>query len=360
MSSFKKVLFLSPIPPPAGGIATWTKRIIQNGLPNNFEIAIVNTKVIGKRRVFADSINLFSETKRLLKIIIKLFRQLMFSDIKIVHINTSCAKLGLIRDYLCLLVVRIHKKPVIIHCRCNVDDIIPNYNKFIKNIFLKMINGASLVLVQNNPSLSYIKKNTNIIPILFPNFISDEIFLENSEKRIINEKISRVLFVGGITDNKGVSEILAASLYFPHIEFRLVGDISEKYEKNIDINQNVTLVGEKNYEDVIVEMKNADLFLFPSYSEGFPNVVLEAMALGLPIIASDVGAIPDMIDQYGGILIKKGSSLDIVSSLRILEEDYEKRTQMSIYNKNKVRKEYLYSKVSKNLVYIYEEVIKKS
>ena len=51
-------------------------------------------------------------------------------------------------------------------------------------------------------------------------------------------------------------------------------------------------------------LDKADVFLFPSYTEGFSISLTEAMASGLPCIASDVGANQDMLENHGGILIK--------------------------------------------------------
>ena len=96
-----------------------------------------------------------------------------------------------------------------------------------------------------------------------------------------------------------------------------------------------------------------DVYILPSYTEGFPLGVLEAMSCGLPVIATDVGAISDMIGNEGGILIKPKSSKEIVDALeKISSQDI--REKMSIFNINKVKNEYLINVVMNKFINIYE------
>lgn len=357
MNSTKNILLISPLPPPAGGIATWTKRLVENGLPSNFELKLVDTKVIGNRKVFTEKISWFQESKRSLKIFYNLIYNLLFSKVSIVHLNTSCAKFGLIRDFICVLIIKLFKKPVVIHCRCNVNDLIPKYKKIYKKIFIEILNNSSEVLVQNQPSFLYVKDNCYKNPIIFPNFINDNLLFASRTKKEISATISSILFVGAVSLQKGIKEIVEAAKVFPHIEFRIIGDISISFDDLGNYSNNVHFLGELKYEEVISEMNNTDLFLFPSYSEGFPNVILEAMAFGLPIIATNVGAIPDMISNKGGIIIDKENTIEIIESIKKLEKNLMLRKSMSKYNRRKVEENYLYSKVSLKLTEIYDNTL---
>ena len=58
--------------------------------------------------------------------------------------------------------------------------------------------------------------------------------------------------------------------------------------------------GEVPHNQVLRELMSASIFVFPSYTEGFPNVILEAMACGCPIVSTKVGAIPEMLDIQRG------------------------------------------------------------
>ncbi len=82
--------------------------------------------------------------------------------------------------------------------------------------------------------------------------------------------------------------------------------------------------------------------------------VLEAMSCGLPVIATDVGSISDMIEDKGGILIPQKSSDAIVEALEKIE-DPDVRQNMAEFNVSKVRNEYLIDKVINQLQDVYDQ-----
>ena len=87
----------------------------------------------------------------------------------------------------------------------------------------------------------------------------------------------------------------------------------------------MNIVGEVDHDTVLAELLQADLFVFPSYTEGFPNVILEAMACGCPIVSSDVGAIPEMLDMNGipcGVCYKPKSVDQVLDAVNyVLDND---------------------------------------
>jgi len=78
---------------------------------------------------------------------------------------------------------------------------------------------------------------------------------------------------------------------------------------------------------------NADIFVLPSYSEGFPVVVLEAMAGKLPIVTTPVGALPEVFDDgLNGFFIQPGDYRDLADKMIRLVTDSETRTRTGQYN----------------------------
>jgi len=84
-------------------------------------------------------------------------------------------------------------------------------------------------------------------------------------------------------------------------------------------------------------MNSLDVFVMPSFTEGTPNSVVEAMACGKPIIASAVGGIPDMIGHDAGLLVAPGDANELASAMLLLARDSELRKRMGIA----ARKRYL-------------------
>ena len=152
----------------------------------------------------------------------------------------------------------------------------------------------------------------------------------------------------------------------PNIELRIVGkyfpEIKEEMQilakKASDDISWLNFVGEVSHEDVIREFFQADMFVFPSYSEGFPNVILEAMACGCPIVSSNVGAIPEMLDIGGeqcGICFKPKSSNEVYNAVISLIDNKELKQQLAVRAKSRVNNMYVISKVWEQLINIWEQ-----
>ncbi|MDQ4077653.1 MAG: glycosyltransferase family 4 protein [Chloroflexota bacterium] len=119
----------------------------------------------------------------------------------------------------------------------------------------------------------------------------------------VRPKARTILFVGRLESNKGIKELLdifeSVSLQVPELELRLVGDgllrswiESEMSHRNI-VGQ-VNCLGVLPPEQVRLELQNADLFLFPTHYESFGIAILEAMAVGVPVICTDLPALREV------------------------------------------------------------------
>ena len=75
-------------------------------------------------------------------------------------------------------------------------------------------------------------------------------------------------------------------------------------------------------------MNSLDVFVLPSLAEGTPNGVIEAMAHGIPVIATNVGGIPDIIDAHSGILVPPGDAAALADAMAMLANDPNRRNEM--------------------------------
>ncbi|WP_391116746.1 glycosyltransferase family 4 protein [Psychrobacillus sp. L3] len=345
------ILLVSPLPPPAGGIATWTELYLKSELIKKHNIKVVDISVRGNRINNFNKKKLLEEIKRNISVYNDLTKVLRTGKFDVVHLNTSCSKTGMIRDLLCARKIKKAGNKLVLQCHCNIPSLVNN--KFSKSLFKRLIKNSDVVMVLNSDSSLYIKKMLNREGVIVSNFINNKVINESNYKNTANE-IKTIIFVGHVLNSKGCCEIIEVAKFFPQINFRLVGNISEDFE-GILSPKNVTFVGEISKDNVLIEMKNADLLLFPSHSEGFPLAVLEAMACGLPIIATPVGAIPDMVESSGGILVDVG---DVSGMIKAIQEIYSPsiREQMSQWNQKKVKSSYTTEVVLTKICDIYEGI----
>lgn len=348
-----KILLVSPIPPPNGGIASWTKRYLSSKIANEHEIILINTAVKGNRIKNLNKKSILEEIKRNIDLIkqVKKISKKNKIGLDIAHINTPCSKTGIIRDYIFTRILKRNNIKVLIHFRCDVPYMINN--KISKKILEKIVSKADILITLNKKSQEYIQENFGINSKILPNFLPEEYIKIAYEKRKINDEIKSIVYTGHVTKAKGCDVILKIAKEYPKKKFELIGYISDDF-KNINIPQNVTLRGEVTVAEVKDFLNSADLFLFPSHTEGFPNSVAEAMAFGVPILSTPVGAIPDMIEEKGGILANIDDVDKFKKSIEFLENK-EKRKKMSEWNKNKVINNYDINIVLRKLIAIYRE-----
>jgi len=176
-----------------------------------------------------------------------------------------------------------------------------------------------------------------------------------------------VLFVGRIGASKGIFDLLAAWEQVvgtcPHAELWIVGPdhtdghlIREIRSRGYDCR--IKLIGPLPSHDVANLMRTAQVLCLPSHGEGTPNCVMEALACGLPVVATRVGGIPDVIeDQKSGILVDKGDIQGLADALVCLLQDSHARTRMGETGHAFARR-HLDARINViRLVHLYEELI---
>ena len=348
-----KIMLVTQLPPPKGGIAMWSEKYSEYCKKQGINLHIVNNAMIGARgNDYHARMNLAWELRRAYRVISSI------QDIKktdrpdVVHLNSACAPLGIIRDYLYTLVIG-RKIPIMFHCRCVAEDQLKG--KKLSVFFFKLVaKRVDRVLVLNDKTAEFVKRLTGKTSVKVPNFI-DASYLLNG-KKVISPTVSQVVFTGHVQKEKGIDEIISAASAFPQIRFVIVGQIKDDYRK-CELPANVEMLGEQDAERVRAELDKADVFLFPSYTEGFSNSLAEAMARGLPTVVSDVGANRDMVEDRGGIVIPAGDKDAVVEALKQIEAP-KLREEMSLWNIAKVKSNYLIENVMQTLMDIYSDAVR--
>lgn len=347
-----KVLLISPLPPPVGGISSWTQLVVEWARNNGLEFDVVNTAVIGSRKSYIYRKSYFAEIVRAFNIVTNLKNRLCSSRYSVVHLNTSCSTIGIFRDYLCALIVNYKKTKLVVHYRCNIEDQI-NGGIIQTIVFKKLARYASTNMVLNSSSMKFVENKAGCSAKNVANFVEEDFLLE--KKPLISNTISGISFVGHVRREKGVFEIIETAKHFPEIQFRLAGPIANDV-LSVALPDNVILLGVIERQDIMRLLDETDLFLFPTYTEGFANALMEAMARGLPIITTAVGANQEMIESKGGILVNTRNVEDIVNAIHEMG-DKNKRMSMSKWNIEKVRNHYVAGVVLPELMEVYNKCL---
>jgi glycosyltransferase involved in cell wall biosynthesis len=172
-------------------------------------------------------------------------------------------------------------------------------------------------------------KKINIIP----NFVS-----VSDMRKLQKREEFTLLFLGHLRHVKGLFDLVEAvatlTADFPLLRIEVCGDEDESplvaMASRLDILGRIKINGwvSGNAKDEL--MRSATLFVLPSYYEGLPMGVLEAMANDLPVITTDVGGIPDIItSDRNGILVKPGDVKGLAAAIRVLLMQPEKRKELA-------------------------------
>ena len=156
------------------------------------------------------------------------------------------------------------------------------------------------------------------------------------------------LFVGRVVRDKGINELCEAfdrlSKEFPQTRLLLVGwreddldPVSDKTQALIDSNPSLNYVGEVWGDDLMAYYAAADCFVLPSYREGFPNTVLEAGAMGLPSIVTDInGSREIIVENENGMIVPPRDADALFVAMRRMVNDDRRRSFMASNARNMV------------------------
>lgn len=354
------LLVISPVPPPQGGIATWTSRVIDTGVPG-WEVRVIDTR-IRSRRILFDETNVHQEVWRTLVIVLSLVRALINRP-QVVHLNSALSPAGVIRDIVCLLLSRLRGCPVITQYHGELS--------YFRHDALGGISGAALrslarlstrnfvLSASAVPELEVIVGRANMrhCAAVIPTFVADDwpaqLAPQTSRPRV------RVLYVGGLTLQKGTCELLEVAARCPDIEFALVGNSTRDVRHALAAAPpNCVLRGAVPIREVAAEFGASDIFFLPSWTEGCPTVVLEAMGASLPVVATNVGAIPDLLRNGEGGFIHEPRDIEgFIRSIQELAANPALRASIGQRNRQVCDEQYRATPVIARMAKVYVDVM---
>ena len=302
-----KVLLVSPYGGVPGGISRWTEHVIKYYSQYGVQDCELDLVPMGRNRFV--NINspilyrLWTAFKDYRLILKKYGHQLRQKKYDVMHF-TSSASLSLIKDLYIIRQARRRGVKSVAHFRFGRIPELSQVRNWEWKLLVKVVKAADQVIVIDKASYDALRANGFENICLLPNPVAPSVVDIATANANIQRIPRSLLFVGHVVKTKGVFELLEACSKIENINLQLIGHITPDMQLQIENQYKdapwLTVCGEKPYDEVVKEMCQCDVFVLPTYTEGFPNVILESMACGCAIVTTPVGAIPEMLEEEEG------------------------------------------------------------
>ncbi len=342
-----KILIIGPTPPPYFGVSTATENILRGLKERGWGVLHLDTRDprdvgnMGK----LDLVNVWLGVKHVVGMFL-----LMLKSPKVVYLPISQSAGGFFRDGMFILLGWFFGARVIVHLRgsnfLNFYGESPRFFQWyirftLRRVYLGLVQGRNIQYVLE----PFIKR----IGVL-PNGLDCRLF--NEVRRQRRDRKVRFLFLANFMATKGGEEFVRAGIEVwkgnrGKVEFYLAGDFVDEEVKRrilslIPEGAPFRFVGIVRGREKVKFLVNGDVFVFPPIApEGQPWVILEAMAAGLPVIASSVGAVPEtVVDGETGFVVSPGDVDAIVGKLDYLISHPKRRREMGRAGRERLLKLY--------------------
>ncbi|NJM97827.1 MAG: glycosyltransferase family 4 protein [Phormidesmis sp. RL_2_1] len=275
-----------------------------------------------------------------------LLYKLIQNDIDLVHLHVS-EKGSVLRKILLLWLIKAFRKPVLMHTHgCEFHTFHESLPKWLQQGVNASLQRADGFIVLSQSWQDYYLTHCDLDPsrvIVLPNpvEIPADIPHRDDSPRI------QFVFLGRVGQRKGAFDLIKAWAQLPteclnKSQMILAGDGELDYAQNLieklNLAASVKLAGWINGLQRNQLLQASNVFILPSYNEGLPMAMLEAMAWGLPVISTPVGGIPEMVDpQKTGYLVNPGDIQGLTKAMRTLIEDASLRAAMGHSARERVK-----------------------
>jgi len=354
-------MLASPLPPPPGGIAAWTGRMLALPPPAGFERKHTDTAAHLLHH-YAAPLSLH-RLGRQAGVAARFARDVVTFRPDVLHLTTSYDR-AFLRDTAFITVARIFGARVILNIRGG------DFQRFYleqpparrRRIDQVLGRCAALVPVTQETAV-FLQERGHRRVVVIPNCIDIRPLAPRSPANA-----ARWIFVGWVMPSKGIREALAAVAAVPGSTLTVVGPgvVEDGIDgaallatecARLNITHRVTHVNELPAERVRALLREHDVFVFPTRREGFPNVVLEAMEAGLPVVASRVGAIPEMLTEgREGYLVDVGDTTALIAALQALRRSPDAAARMGQLARTRVEERYSVGQVSAAWYTLYDRI----
>lgn len=322
------VLLCGPPQSAVGGGPTHIRNMLASPLNNRYKLIHLETGSRGTESPAREE-RLHRKLFRIFTSPIVLAWQILYAWPTIVHLNSAMDNKAFWRDAVYLLICKLLWRKVVFQLHGGSLDTLC-VNKWMECLarFVFYLADA-VVILANSEKRDFEQRGITNGLVVIPNGVDVSQYRGN-EERLHSGRVQRLAYLGRLVREKGIFEaieaieILHAEERFKEIELRIAGSGTarkeiEKYLNDHRLGGSIKLVGPVHDKEKVSFLREADVFILPSYQEGVPYSILESLAAGTPVIATNVGGIPDiMVDGVHGILIKPKDPGGIVRAVHTL------------------------------------------
>ena len=341
-----RILVGGHLPPPAGGVGTFYQSLLSSSLPQKVNLRFVQTSThkreLAKSGKFSFS-NLFAavaDCGRFALAVVQFRPQLS-------HIATAFG-LSFVKHSVCVLIARMLGSRVLLHPHCGFEALYVNRGRVWKWYFRQVIRLTNGVITLSR-EWDQLKQVVPGRPVYFlPNALDLAPYRDLYARRQKNGVAPlKALYLGYLGRDKGSFDLLEAAQEIKRrkipLTFELIGedlypgDVNalKKQVEVTGLGETVKLLPFVAGADKLAAFSRANLLVYPSYHEGMPMAVIEAMACGLPIVATRVGGLPDLVSEgVNGLLVEAKNPAQLADALIRITTDTDLRHAME---KNSLR-----------------------
>ncbi len=326
-----RVAMLGPSLAEKGGMGSVSSLILDTA-PDDVKIKHISTWDGDKSKA-----SKFQMLQAWLRSILSLQCNLLRGKVDLVHIHLA-ERGSALRKSVLILIALAFRKPIILHahgCEFHLfHSQLPSFFKYGLNLILQR---CDRMIVLSESWRKFYINYCGLSPqqvVVLPN----PVVIPATVLRHVNPEKLNLVFLGKINQRKGIFDLIQAFAALPqHLrakaQLTLAGsgevESARQLAESLQIEQQVVFPGWINSKQRNELLATADVFLLPSYNEGLPMALLEAMSWGLPAITTPVGGIPEVVqDHENGLLVEPGNIPQLTAAMHSLLENTDLRLQI--------------------------------
>jgi len=324
-----RILLCGPQTSAVGGGPTHMRNMLSSSLSERYDLVHFEVGSRGRESPASEE-RLIAQIMRLVWSPVLLIWRIIRLRPALVHLNTSLNHKSFWRDFGYLVICKLLRRKVIVQIHGGSLVRFCQSSKFLQTVSSFAFSAADAVVVLSSLEKRNFEKISNLKKLaVIPNAVEIKEYYQVSPRKH-SGKVRRLTYLGRLTREKGLFEavaamrIIAADSDLDEMEFIIAGSgpvqaALETRIEEMELGARVKLIGPLFGSDKVRFLQQSDVFVFPSYHEGLPYSILESLAAGTPVIATNVGGIPDaVVHGIHGLLIAPQDPAQIADAIRKL------------------------------------------